>query len=61
VPAPVPPQDTGSRQIGDKQILLQTIRECSGNMSRVAEVLGISRNTLYRRCKHFGIPLQRPR
>jgi transcriptional regulator of acetoin/glycerol metabolism len=45
----------------EKEELLQAIRECDSNMSRVAERLGISRNTLYRRCKRLGIPLQRPR
>ena len=40
-----------------KDELLREIRECGGNMSRAAERLRISRNTLYRRCKRFGIPL----
>lgn len=44
-----------------KEELLQKIRECGGNMSRVAERLGVSRNTLYRRCKRFGIGLRQPR
>jgi transcriptional regulator of acetoin/glycerol metabolism len=43
--------------LGDarKEELLKCIRECDGNMSRVAEMLGISRNTLYRRCRTLGI------
>jgi transcriptional regulator of acetoin/glycerol metabolism len=45
----------------EKEELLQAIRECDNNMSRVAERLGVSRNTLYRRCKRLGIPLQHPR
>jgi sigma-54 dependent transcriptional regulator, acetoin dehydrogenase operon transcriptional activator AcoR len=45
----------------EKEELLQAIRECDSNMSRVAERLGISRNTLYRRCKRLGVPLQHPR
>ena len=39
----------------------QCIRECVGNMSRVAEQLGMSRNTLYRHCKRLGIPLRHAR
>lgn len=45
----------------EKEELLKRIRECSGNMSRAAEHLGISRNTLYRHCKRLGIAPQRPR
>jgi transcriptional regulator of acetoin/glycerol metabolism len=45
----------------ERETLMQCIRECEGNMSRVAERLGMSRNTLYRRCKRFGIPLQHSR
>jgi transcriptional regulator of acetoin/glycerol metabolism len=44
-----------------REALLQCIRECGGNMSHAAERLGVSRNTLYRRCKRLGIPTVRPR
>lgn len=39
----------------------QCIRDCMGNMSRVAEQLGMSRNTLYRHCKRLGVPLRHQR
>ena len=39
--------------------VLRHIQECDGNMSLTAARLGISRNTLYRRCKRLGIPLRR--
>jgi sigma-54 dependent transcriptional regulator, acetoin dehydrogenase operon transcriptional activator AcoR len=39
--------------------MLRHMRECDGNMSLTAVRLGISRNTLYRRCKRLGIPLRR--
>jgi transcriptional regulator of acetoin/glycerol metabolism len=42
----------------ERETVMQSIRECEGNMSRVAEQLGISRNTLYRRCKRLDIPLR---
>jgi len=45
----------------EREQLLRTIRECEGNMSRAASQLGVSRNTLYRRCKRLGIAAQRSR
>ncbi|HEY0687171.1 MAG TPA: sigma-54-dependent Fis family transcriptional regulator [Steroidobacter sp.] len=45
----------------ERDALIQCIRECDGNMSRAAERLGVSRNTLYRRCKRLDIPLQHSR
>jgi len=42
-----------------REDLLRHMRECDGNMSLTAVRLGISRNTLYRRCKRLGIPLRR--
>lgn len=42
----------------DRETLMQSIRECDGNMSRAAQRLGVSRNTLYRRCKRLGIALR---
>lgn len=53
VPDPAPPAAT------DRTELLRTLRECEGNMSRAAEHLGVSRNTLYRRCRRLGIAPQR--
>ena len=40
-----------------REELLRCMHECSGNMSLTAVRLGISRNTLYRRCKKLGIAL----
>ncbi|MBL8270050.1 sigma-54-dependent Fis family transcriptional regulator [Steroidobacter sp.] len=45
----------------ERDALVQCIRDCDGNMSRAAERLGVSRNTLYRRCKRLDIPLQHSR
>lgn len=58
--APAPDARSASTDM-EKEQLLRNIRECDGNMSRVAQRLGVSRNTLYRRCKRLGIPPQRPR
>lgn len=45
----------------ERETLLRTIRECNGNMTRAADQLGVSRNTLYRRCRRLGITEQRAR
>jgi transcriptional regulator of acetoin/glycerol metabolism len=45
----------------EREALMECIRECKGNMSRVAQRLGVSRNTLYRRCKRLDVPLRRSR
>jgi sigma-54 dependent transcriptional regulator, acetoin dehydrogenase operon transcriptional activator AcoR len=45
--------------VAAREALLSTIRRCDDNMSRVAKLLCISRNTLYRRCKALGIRVGR--
>lgn len=52
---------TASAASSAKDEILQCMRECDGNMSRVAARLNISRNTLYRRCKRLGITAARSR
>lgn len=42
----------------EREALQQAIRDSSHNMSRAAKLLGVSRNTLYRRCKRLDIPLR---
>ena len=49
----------GSPHRRSREDVLRHMRECDGNMSLTAAQLGISRNTLYRRCKRLGIPLRR--
>ena len=44
-------------QVAERAALLSVIEDCHGNMTRVAQQLGMSRNTLYRRIKRHGIPL----
>jgi transcriptional regulator of acetoin/glycerol metabolism len=51
----------GQPESAEREKLLRTIRECDGNMTRAAHELGVSRNTLYRRCRRLGITEQRTR
>ena len=45
----------------ERDLILRTLAEQQGNMSRTAEVLGVERSNLYRKMKTFGIaPSRRP-
>jgi two-component system, NtrC family, nitrogen regulation response regulator NtrX len=45
----------------ERELILRTLAEQQGNMSRTAEVLGVERSNLYRKMKTFGIaPSRRP-
>lgn len=44
-------------QMGERDALLKLIEQQRWNVSRVAKVLGISRNTLYRKLHRLGIPV----
>jgi transcriptional regulator of acetoin/glycerol metabolism len=51
-----PPAPAGLRDsIVEREALLEAIRGAAGNMSKAAAGLGVSRNTLYRRCKRLGV------
>jgi transcriptional regulator of acetoin/glycerol metabolism len=56
-PMPAEPGPPATSTVRDD--LLRCMRECDGNMSLTAKRLGISRNTLYRRCKRLDIELPR--
>jgi two-component system, NtrC family, nitrogen regulation response regulator NtrX len=43
----------------ERELILRTLAEQQGNMSRTAEVLGVERSNLYRKMKAFGIPPSR--
>jgi two-component system nitrogen regulation response regulator NtrX len=45
----------------ERELILRTLAEQQGNMSRTAEVLGVERSNLYRKMRAFGIaPSRRP-
>jgi two-component system NtrC family response regulator len=43
----------------EKQMIISTIEECGGNLSRSSEKLGISRATLYRKMEKHGIQAEK--
>jgi len=44
----------------ERDLILRTLAEQQGNMSRTAETLGVERSNLYRKMKAFGIaPVRR--
>jgi two-component system nitrogen regulation response regulator NtrX len=49
-----------AREDFERQYILRKYRECSGNMSRTAEALGVERSNLYRKMKGYGLlPVRR--
>ena len=51
----IPQVDTAARQAHEKEQLIHMIQCHSGNLTRVAQELNISRNTLYRRLKQYQV------
>jgi two-component system nitrogen regulation response regulator NtrX len=50
-----------ARERFERELILRTLAEQQGNMSRTAEVLGVERSNLYRKMRAFGIaPSRRP-
>jgi two-component system nitrogen regulation response regulator NtrX len=53
------PADFGSlaeaRDDFEKRYIMKKYQECSGNMSRTAEALGVERSNLYRKMKSYGL------
>ena len=62
VSRPAAPEVPGPRQTlhdardrFERDLILRTLAEQQGNMSRTADVLGVERSNLYRKMKAFGI------
>lgn len=39
----------------ERQAIVEALKQCDGNVSRVALALGLSRGALYRRMERYGI------
>jgi len=66
VTSAAPPEIAGERRTlheardqFERDLILRTLSEQQGNMSRTAEVLGVERSNLYRKMKAFGIAQSR--
>ena len=44
-----------ARERFERDLILRTLAQQQGNMSRTAEMLGVERSNLYRKMKTFGI------
>ena len=42
----------------ERETILQAAKTCHGNVTRMAEMLGIGRTTMWRRLQHMDIPLE---
>jgi DNA-binding NtrC family response regulator len=59
-PAGPAPAATGRRQERQRQELVRALRECGGNQSEAARRLGVSRVTVWNRCKRLGVDPHSP-
>jgi transcriptional regulator of acetoin/glycerol metabolism len=59
VPMPAGKVGESDSRVAEREEVLQAVRDSKGNMSHAAQRLGISRTTLYRRCRQLGIALHR--
>jgi transcriptional regulator of acetoin/glycerol metabolism len=48
----------GPIEAAERQALVEAIRQTGGNMARAAQLLRVSRSTLYRRCKELEVPIR---
>jgi transcriptional regulator of acetoin/glycerol metabolism len=57
------PEETpgAALQAAERTALLHALAQKGGNITRTAEALGLSRNTLYRKIHKHGIPVQHER
>lgn len=56
--APVAVKMAGNVQDAYRELVVETLSKCHGNMSKAAKQLGIARSTLYRKIRQFGIEVK---
>jgi transcriptional regulator of acetoin/glycerol metabolism len=56
---PPPPAAAQESHANEKQELLRVLRETKGNQSAAGRILGVSRVTIWKRIKKFGIDVKR--
>jgi DNA-binding NtrC family response regulator len=56
-PAPEPPVLAGGLQRAEAQVIVQELSRAQGSVPLAARALGLSRATLYRKIKQYGIRL----
>jgi DNA-binding NtrC family response regulator len=49
------PTEMTSLKVSEKSIIIETLKAVQGNRSKAAELLGISRTTLYNKMKKYNI------
>jgi sigma-54 dependent transcriptional regulator, acetoin dehydrogenase operon transcriptional activator AcoR len=54
----IAPASLGPIEVAERQALIEAIRQTGGNMARAAQLLRVSRSTLYRRCKELEVPIR---
>lgn len=54
-----PPQDSAPSQMEEKAELIEVLRRVGGNQSEAARLLNVSRVTVWKRIKRYGIDLKR--
>jgi transcriptional regulator of acetoin/glycerol metabolism len=62
VHGPLDPQDVCGLDpacVEDRDRLVQVLRQAGGNQSKAAKMLGVSRVTVWKRMKKFGIDIKR--